>query len=303
MCYEVACESFNWFKEEAMFALVNLSKIWYPKVKTTPWRLPSYMIWMGKFNAAFRWKNLNPDTRTLKTIRSIVRGSAIALSRPWHLSLNATKINVVIKWQLSQLGDLTKWPRPAEHVIQKSNQNPLNIHVEQRRHQPGNEVATSPLDSPPKTSEKRALKFHTGDASLPSSDWSCREGNLFLPIRSTTQFWLVTRHQYGSSAVVLQTSTSGGVAKCVGCFLTLKSAGIQWIESKFDTSDSELRRFLRFGFKGKKKRSFIIFGDWILFLFYRNWNVVQFHDWNLFKVRRVRWRLGNFWTAFPFLLL
>ena len=114
-----------------------------------------------------------------------------------------------------------------------------------------------------------------------ASDWSCREGNLFLPIRSTTQFWLVARHQYGISAVVLKTSTSGGVAKCVGCFLTLKSAGIQWIESKSDTSDSELRRFLRFRFKSKGKGSFIIFGDWILFLSYRNWNIAQFHDWNL----------------------
>ena len=169
MCYEVACESFNWFKEEAIFAVVNLSKIRHPKVKTTPWRLPSYMIWRGKFNAAFLWKNLNPDTRTLKTIRSIAGGSAIALSRSWHLRLNATKINFVIKWRLSQPGDLTKWPRPAEHVIQKSTQNPLNIHVEQRRRQPGNEVATPSLVSPPKTSEKRARKFHTGDVSLPRS--------------------------------------------------------------------------------------------------------------------------------------
>ena len=38
------------------------------------------------------------------------------------------------------------------------------------------------------------------------------------PIRSTTQIWVVTRHQYGISVVVSQTSflgeTSGGVAKC-----------------------------------------------------------------------------------------
>ena len=38
------------------------------------------------------------------------------------------------------------------------------------------------------------------------------------PIRSTTQIWVVTRHQYGISALVPQTSfrgeTSGGGAKC-----------------------------------------------------------------------------------------
>ena len=41
---------------------------------------------------------------------------------------------------------------------------------------------------------------------------------LLHPIRSTTQIWVVTRHQYGISALVSQTSfhgeTSGGVAKC-----------------------------------------------------------------------------------------
>ena len=51
-----------------------------------------------------------------------------------------------------------------------------------------------------------------------ASDWSCRVGNLIQPIRSTTQIWVVTRHKYGISAVVSQTSfggkTSGSVAKC-----------------------------------------------------------------------------------------
>ena len=51
-----------------------------------------------------------------------------------------------------------------------------------------------------------------------ASDWSCRVGNLIQPIRSTTQIWVVTRHQYGISALVSQKSfgleTSGGVAKC-----------------------------------------------------------------------------------------
>ena len=69
------------------------------------------------------------------------------------------------------------------------------------------------------TSEKRRQKFHTDDASLPRSEWCSRlVENLHHPIRSTTQIWIVTRHQYGISAIVCQTSfraeTSGGVAKC-----------------------------------------------------------------------------------------
>ena len=47
------------------------------------------------------------------------------------------------------------------------------------------------------------------------SDWI---SNATRPIRSTTQVWVVTRHQSGISALVSQTSfrgeTSGGVAKC-----------------------------------------------------------------------------------------
>ena len=50
------------------------------------------------------------------------------------------------------------------------------------------------------------------------SDRSWRVRNLPQPIRSTTQTWLVTHHQYGFSALVSQTSfreeTSGDVAKC-----------------------------------------------------------------------------------------
>ena len=66
------------------------------------------------------------------------------------------------------------------------------------------------------TSEKQAQKFHTDDASLNRS--GCRVGNLIQPIRSITKILVVTRHQYGISALVTQTSfggeTSGSVAKC-----------------------------------------------------------------------------------------
>ena len=48
-----------------------------------------------------------------------------------------------------------------------------------------------------------------------ASDWSCREGNLLHLIRSTTQIWVVTRHQYGISAIVPEKSFRGKVSDCV----------------------------------------------------------------------------------------
>ena len=54
-----------------------------------------------------------------------------------------------------------------------------------------------------------------------ASDWSCRMGNLIQPIRSTTQIWVVRRHQFGISGLVFQTSfggeTSGSITKCRLC--------------------------------------------------------------------------------------
>ena len=51
-----------------------------------------------------------------------------------------------------------------------------------------------------------------------ASDWLNQISHVARPIRSTTQIWVVTRHQYGISALVSQTSfggeTSGSVAKC-----------------------------------------------------------------------------------------
>ena len=47
-----------------------------------------------------------------------------------------------------------------------------------------------------------------------ASDWSYRVGNLIQPITSTTQTWVVTRHQYGISALVsFAGKTSCSVAK------------------------------------------------------------------------------------------
>ena len=50
------------------------------------------------------------------------------------------------------------------------------------------------------------------------SDWLKQISHAARPIRSTTHIWVVTRHQYGISALVSQTffggKTVGGVAKC-----------------------------------------------------------------------------------------
>ena len=55
-----------------------------------------------------------------------------------------------------------------------------------------------------------------------ASDWSCRVGNLIQPISSTTQIWVVMRHQYGISVLVSQTSfggeTSGNVTNMAVVF-------------------------------------------------------------------------------------
>ena len=51
-----------------------------------------------------------------------------------------------------------------------------------------------------------------------ASDWLNEISHAARPIRSPTKIWVVTRHQYGISALVSQTSfggeTSGSVAKC-----------------------------------------------------------------------------------------
>ena len=59
------------------------------------------------------------------------------------------------------------------------------------------------------------------DNLFPGSGWMLdlnQISHAARPIRSTTQIWVVTRHQYGISAFVSQTSfggeTSGSVAKC-----------------------------------------------------------------------------------------
>ena len=69
-----------------------------------------------------------------------------------------------------------------------------------------------------------------------ASDWLNQISHAARPIRSTTQIWVVTRHQYGISALVSQTSfrgeTSGGVAEC-RLFLRLGEGVLNFCTHKF----------------------------------------------------------------------
>ena len=68
-----------------------------------------------------------------------------------------------------------------------------------------------------KTVENPVMTCHHPDL-VSASDWLNQISHTARPIRSTTQIWVVTRHQYGISALVSQTpfgsETSGSIAKC-----------------------------------------------------------------------------------------
>ena len=74
-------------------------------------------------------------------------------------------------------------------------------------------------------SEQRLRKFCAGDIHYPdmgsASDWLKEISHATRPIGSTTQIWVVIRHQFGITAVIAQMSfcgeSSGGVN--IGCFL------------------------------------------------------------------------------------
>ena len=92
-----------------------------------------------------------------------------------------------------------------------------------------------PPTSPPlqMTSEKGAQKFHTDDASLPSaSDWLNQISHAARPIRSPMQIWVVTRHQYGNSALVSQTLVGGETSRSAAkCRLFSQATG-HWVSSR-----------------------------------------------------------------------
>ena len=92
-----------------------------------------------------------------------------------------------------------------------------------------------------------------------ASDWLNQISHAARPIRSTTQIWVVTRHQYGISALVPQTSfggkTNGGVAKC-RLFSQAK------VHHTFAT---QLRREISyFRIRFKKEKTIFSFSFWTL---------------------------------------
>ena len=64
------------------------------------------------------------------------------------------------------------------------------------------------------------------------SNWLKQFSQAARPIRSTTQIWVVKRHQYGISTLVSQTSfheeTVGGITKCCLFSHTIKTLKILW---------------------------------------------------------------------------
>ena len=84
------------------------------------------------------------------------------------------------------------------------------------------------------------MKRHYPDLGSASHELCC-VAILPQPIRSTTQIWVVTRHQFGLSAPVSQKSfrgeTSGSLAsRNIGCFLGLVKIPLQVLCSIGDGS-------------------------------------------------------------------
>ena len=73
-----------------------------------------------------------------------------------------------------------------------------------------------------------------------ASDWLNQISHTAQPIRSTTQTWVVTRHQYGLSTLVSQTHLTGKpvvASPNVGCFLRLDFRP-NWTTQSSDTNES-----------------------------------------------------------------
>ena len=88
------------------------------------------------------------------------------------------------------------------------------------------------------------MRCHYPDLAS-ASDWLNQISHAARPIRSTTQIWVVTRHQYDFSALVSQTSfgeeTSGSVARCrlfspariKGAIARVLLSGLEWYPHSF----------------------------------------------------------------------
>ena len=105
-------------------------------------------------------------------------------------------------------------------LVQKIEIKNVFLHYSQRKQPTFGDATTGfPAKWPLKNGRRNSILMTRHYPDLGSvSHWSCHVGNLIQPMRSTTQIWVVTRHQYGLSVLVSQTSfggeTSDSVAKC-----------------------------------------------------------------------------------------
>ena len=128
-----------------------------------------------------------------------------------------------------QAGGKDNWPTKLESSLQILYSSLMKRMLHKWRHNTNihvrcnlgkqSTVCISTVGVPAKWSlRNQAQKFHTDDVSLPrsgASDWLKLFSYLARPIRSTTQIWVGTCHQYGISTLISQMpfyrETSGGV--------------------------------------------------------------------------------------------
>ena len=67
--------------------------------------------------------------------------------------------------------------------------------------------------------ERRNSRHYTDPGN--ASDWLMQISQTARPIRSTTQIWVVTRHQYGISALISQTGKPPMTSRNFVCFLRI----------------------------------------------------------------------------------
>ena len=95
-----------------------------------------------------------------------------------------------------------------------------------------------------------------------ASDWLNQISHASRPIRSTTQIWVVTRHQYSISALVSQTlfggETNGSAAKCRMSSQDM-TRDVLWSARKID--ENYFFFGIQTGDKLAKHRSLLLFLD------------------------------------------
>ena len=83
--------------------------------------------------------------------------------------------------------------------LQTLESNPAHLHIFSLRKQPTFRDSTTGFPAKWHLRNERRnsilMTRHYRD-QISASDWLCRERNLLQPIRSTTQTWVVTRHQF-----------------------------------------------------------------------------------------------------------